>query len=82
MLDVTKEALDKALKNGSQRENLNILEPNELNVSSFEDRFCALWERAERTPLIGPWFFSNKECTRFAFLSTNETIATFKLKGE
>ncbi|WNT45119.1 hypothetical protein SEA_OLGASCLOVER_43 [Gordonia phage OlgasClover] len=82
MLDVTKEALDKALANGSQRAYIKILDVQELNISAFEDRFCAFWERAEKFPAIGPWFFSNKECTRFAFLTTNETIATFMLKGE
>ncbi|QGJ89088.1 hypothetical protein PBI_UNTOUCHABLE_43 [Gordonia phage Untouchable] len=80
MLDVTKQALDKALSNGSQRERVSVQDVQELNEESFANRFCSLWSRAEPFPTIGPWFFSNKECTRFAFLSTNEVVATFVLK--
>ncbi|WNM72424.1 hypothetical protein SEA_MOSSY_45 [Gordonia phage Mossy] len=82
MLDVTRDALNKALSNGSHREHLNILEPHELKPQAFENHFCSLWARGELTPTIGPWFFANKECTRFAFLTTNETIATFTLMEE
>ncbi|QXO14647.1 hypothetical protein SEA_RUNHAAR_43 [Gordonia phage Runhaar] len=80
MLDVTRKALEKALANGSRKGELRISDPYELPQEGFENSFSSLWSRAEGMTEIGPWFFSNKECTRFAFLTTNESIVTYVLK--